>query len=1190
VDYEAYIARLEAECAEAYAVVEQARAKGLDPRLSVEIPLASDLADRTQKLLDFLHPRNTAAQIRELTEENDGNREMVAIQIARIVAAESLIYGENQKCPACKGSGKNTQVSWKEVPCENCDGTGKVIGFDAEVVGKADWRDTLKQYEKEAIKGSISLGASRMATCMYHGICAGLAVLTEGILVAPLDGVVSCRIITNADRSESLAVNYAGPIRSAGGTGQALSVLIADVLRRDFGLQPPQVTFNEVERYKEEVSKYSRGLQYRPSNPQLEVIANNCPVYVDGEGVGNEVTGQRDLERVPTNKVREGMLLVMCEGLVLKAPKILKYVEQLEMDGWDWLKDFVKTGGKSNKIEPNEKYMADVLAGRPIFGLPMKAGGLRLRYGRSRLAGLATTAMHPASMMAIGSFVICGTQMKYERPGKATVATPCDTIQGPYLQFKDGSGKRINSENELKLRAGLLETDEWTLLPTEPDWPIAKVWDIGELLVPVGEFLENNHPLPASPYVSEWHEQVVAEAGLKTAESFNEAWQMSETYGVPLDPKYVPVGIDDVSAAEAGAMAASMALDLCHGVATVPEEHRETVYRLQVDIDSKGVLTGPEAGLILKLIGKVSQMGADELNSLNKVTEISLRDWMSKTFSVEIRPRTTLRIGARMGKPEGSKHREMNPSTHGIWPVGSNVGTKRLIPDAVRKSEKYYTGIRVCPECNEQTWRGVCVDASHPPTETNFVGMVKQTLEAEELWKQAMETTHQAVEPAVKGNKSLGSGEKIPEHLLKAVLRQRNGTSAFRDGTIRFDMVDITMTHFRPDEIGITAEKAVELGYDLDYQGQPVVSDDQVIELMPQDVVVAENCVAPLLAAMRFTDDCLKTMYGLSPFYNLKDEAGAEALVGQLIMGLAPHTSGAVLARIIGTAPVKGHYGHPFYHAAKRRNCDGDIDCIMLLTEGLLNFSRMFLPKNRGGRMDAPLTLTTRIVATEIDKEALNTDILNQYPLEFYEFLRMAEQPPGPKEALKHGIKIVETLTEEGVLPVGKIGFTHDTTDCGAGPRNNPYNTLDSMRRKTLEQFALGEILESVDNIEQASKLIDRHLIRDMRGNLRAYGQQKVRCTKCGESYRRVPVSGKCRTRLDTRKDRFTGETVDIYCPGNLILTVTEGAVAKYDDLMATLIERYGCNEYISGLYSQVSKWVSETFESQELGRQQTLF
>jgi DNA polymerase II large subunit len=269
---------------------------------------------------------------------------------------------------------------------------------------------------------------------------------------------------------------------------------------------------------------------------------------------------------------------------------------------------------------------------------------------------------------------------------------------------------------------------------------------------------------------------------------------------------------------------------------SVPLEYRELIYRLNVDIDSEGVLLGAEAGLILKVLEKVSRWGGDKLNTLNTLDQKSVREWITETFGVQVRPRTTLRIGARMGKPEGSKHREMNPSTHGIWPVGSNVGTKRLISDAVRKTEKYYTGIRVCPECNEQTWRGVCSGSDtqlHEPTETNFVGMVKQTLDADELWKQAMETTHQAVEPKVKGNKSLGSGEKIPEHLLKAVLRQRNGTSAFRDGTIRFDMVDITMTHFRPDEIGITAERARELGYDVDYQGQPIVSDDQVIELMP---------------------------------------------------------------------------------------------------------------------------------------------------------------------------------------------------------------------------------------------------------------------------------------------------------------------------------------------------------------------
>ena len=46
----------------------------------------------------------------------------------------------------------------------------------------------------------------------------------------------------------------------------------------------------------------------------------------------------------------------------------------------------------------------------------------------------------------------------------------------------------------------------------------------------------------------------------------------------------------------------------------------------------------------------------------------------------------------------------------------------------------------------------------------------------------------------------------------------------------------------------------------------------------------------------------------------------------------------------------------------------------MLLMDGLLNFSREILPANRGGLMDAPLVLTTRLNPTEVDKEALNVD------------------------------------------------------------------------------------------------------------------------------------------------------------------------------------------------------------------------
>ena len=135
------------------------------------------------------------------------------------------------------------------------------------------------------------------------------------------------------------------------------------------------------------------------------------------------------------------------------------------------------------------------------------------------------------------------------------------------------------------------------------------------------------------------------------------------------------------------------------------------------------------------------------------------------------------------------------------------------------------------------------------------------------------------------------------------------------------------------------------------------------------------------------------------------------------------------------------------------------------------------------------------------------------------------------------------------------------------------------MREKTKAQFALGDLLVSVENTDQSSRLIDRHLLRDMRGNLRAFGQQKVRCTKCGASYRRPPLSGNCTNVLEEKVNPFTKEKELIHCPGNVILTVTKGAVMKYDQLMTELIDEYGCNEYTEAVYHLVTNWASETLD-----------
>ena len=1190
--YADYLKRLHAEANHAYEIAEEARAKGHDPKNAVEIPKANDLADRTQKLLDFLHKRKTAEQIRTLTKDFDGNRERVAIEIARIVCAESYLYGTLMDCGDCGGTGVKKKGNW-ESPCFECEGIGNKLGFANEIV--ADYKDTMKEFESQ--KGGLwtpdtdSQRLSEMA--IYHGICAGLAVLTEGILVAPLEGVVSARILKNKDSTHTLAVSYAGPIRSAGGTGQALSVLIADIIRRDFDLNAPIMTFEEIERYKEETGAYARGLQHRPSNPEIETIVKSCPIYIDGEGVGNEVTGQRDLPRVRTNKVREGMLLVLCEGLVLKAPKILKYVDALGLDGWDWLRPFAKgskTGG-DNTVKPNKKYISDVLAGRPVFSQPMATGGFRLRYGRSRLAGLATTSIHPASMNALAGFVVIGTQMKYERPGKGTVATPCDSIDGPYIQFKDGSAKTIVAYDELPLR-----------YPTDPDYDIETIWDLGELLVPVGEFLENNHVLLESPYVPEWHKQVLKEKGLSYPKNYQEAVRQVNEHKVPLAPEYVAF-YDDITDEEFetllnnvdkyGNLKNNEARIVCYKLAI---NVRNTPSGFQIYGDRSMPLRNYE--LVHQDRHKVHQ------DHHNKQKTGKMSDFLQHFL---IKPRVTYRIGTRMGKPEGSKMREMKPPIHTMFVVGHKVGTKRLVSDASKRDDAIQVGIRYCEGCGDFTTKGVCKNCkkntifqSHEwVSPKNDYKELYPEISANELWENALNQVKEAEEkmgieevfgqentkkrisinPQVKGVKGMTSKDKMNENLIKGILREKNDISTFRDGTIRFDMVDITMTHFKPKEIGITVKQARELGYECN-------KDTDVLELMPQDVVVPMNCATSLLNTTKFVDDMLMTLYDMDSYYNCQE---INDLVGHLIMGIAPHTSGAILARIIGFADIKGHYGHPYFHAAKRRNCDGDIDAIIMLMDGLINFSRSYLPGNRGGLMDAPLILTMTIEPTEIDKEALNVDTMFDYPVSFYEGTM---NRPQAKEATKSlGIETVEVRLEKGLNAFEGFGYTHETTDACEGPKYNPYTALDSMKQKTFMQFELGEKIRAVDNADQAGRLINRHLIRDMRGNLRAYGQQKVRCTKCGAKYRRPPISGKCIEVIEKDAENpMTGEIEDKICNHKLILTVHQGSVEKYDGLIDEIIEKYGVDGYTDNLFRLVHNWVQDTFSKGDESVQNKLF
>jgi len=424
----------------------------------------------------------------------------------------------------------------------------------------------------------------------------------------------------------------------------------------------------------------------------------------------------------------------------------------------------------------------------------------------------------------------------------------------------------------------------------------------------------------------------------------------------------------------------------------------------------------------------------------------------------------------------------------------------------------------------------------------------------------------------IKAVKGLFSEDQTPEPLEKGILRALHGVSVFRDGTTRFDMSDVPVTHFRPCEIGTPWKTLVKLGYTHDVRGDPLKNDKQILELLPQDFIPSSLASKHLLSTCEFVDDLLGRFYGMSPFYRAKSP---EDIVGHIAIGLAPHTSGGVACRIIGWTHASAGYAHPLFHAAKRRNCDGDEDSIMMLMDGLLNFTQSILPANRGGRMDAPLVLTTRLNASEIDKEALNVDCAWSYSRSFFE--ATLEQPHAKE------VRGLVDIVEDRLGTIGEIrgyGWTHDSGPLDSGPKNSSYKTLVTMKDKLDSQLELGRVLRPVGVRGVAKQVIESHFLPDMRGNLMAYTRQKIRCVKCGESYRRMPLAGKCIKQKARGSGGFTGGDMASGCGGNVVLTVSEGAVRKYIQITEDVMEEYGVDDYTKHRVGWMSSSVDSLFNN----------
>ena len=1283
---QAYEKSLLDELHRAIAIAKEARSKGLDPTLDVEIPIASDLADRVEALLGI---KGVAARIREL--EQQMSREEVALRIGDDFVARK--FGE---------------------------------------------KDTLE--------------------ILDHAIRTAMALLTEGVVAAPTEGIAKIGLGKNDDGTQYLMIFYAGPIRSAGGTAQALSVLVGDYVRRKLGINRYIPRQDEVARYIEEIRQYNSimNLQYLPSEAEIRLIIENCPVCVDGEATEQEeVAGHRNLERVETNTVRGGMALVIGEGIAGKARKLKGRVEKMKMEGWDWLDKLIAGSAKSGDgektvgIKPLDKYLRDLIGGRPVFAYPMRKGGFRLRYGRSRNTGFAAAGMHPATLYILGEFLATGTQMKTERPGKACGVVPVDSIEGPTVRLQNGDVLRIDDEATAKQLNSKIE----------------RILDVGEILISFGEFLENNHPLVPAGYCSEWW-QLDEGPGTKPPKDEEEALAMARA-GRYLHPDYTWFW-DDIMADQFRALANAVSKQgrIADGVLCIPLDPAIKTILEEILLPHK---VRDDAVRIRSFRAFIACLGLDE-NLKKRETwadapaEASPLDLAMHLSGLKLRSRSGTRIGGRMGRPGKSKPRKMNPPPHVLFPLGDSGGARRSFQSAsahtaetdqnnteidfqkeggiieievgrrrcsrcgeigylcrCEKCGGHTLAIFTCTKCGRETTLPRCPGCDAPATCSQRVTLDVKGEYAKVMGRLGLRPDSIAL---VKGVKGVISKEKTVEPMEKGILRAIRNIWVFKDGTARFDMIDLPLTHIRPDEVRVPVEKLRSLGYVKDTHGYDLQNGSQVVELHPQDLLVSDSCAEYMVSVAQFMDDLLVKCYGLEPFYNITKP---EDLVGHLVIGLAPHTSAGVLARIVGFTRANVGYAHPFFHAAKRRNCffgdtiievydgkrwektpirkfvlenfdlsrpgidrlgtyysdparpfftrsvdttggihlrkitsvsihrspatlirfetargrelvvtpdhamlvwdtgylrkvkamevkagdavpifegscaiadriavaepvpapeervycltvdtdhtltangiftgqcDGDEDCIMLLLDGLINFSRAFLPQNRGGSMDAPLVLTSRIDPAEIDKEALNVDVCDHYPIEVY---TSALEYADPKTI----VKLIDRVENRIGTPAQVEGFqfTHDTSDISSGPLESMYTQMKTMTDKLEAELVLAEKIRAVDADDVAERVLTTHFIRDLMGNLSAFSKQKFRCTKCNTSYRRMPLAGKC--------TKFRGRGI---CNGNIIPTVHEGSVKKYLEMSREICRKYNISEYTRQRMEVLDLAITSTF------------
>jgi DNA polymerase II large subunit len=1057
---------------------------------------------------------------------------------------------------------------------------------------------------KDQLRFKISLDLLTLFTegLTEDEICArsirlALAILTERVTSVPFDGIHSVSIeemdelFSNEQeygyylpenagiprrKKRYLSISYQPVIRAAGGTAQAISVALGEAIREKLNLDKFIYSEPEIAKISHEVYVYDRehlNLRYRPEPELIRRVFKKLGILITSPKTNSIYLREGLLlVRMPNKTLRAGMCLVLCEGLVYKYRKIQSFIKQNNLTFWGDYLDINYNDVNRTDLIGVPLYLHEILIGRPVFGYPNMCPSPRLVVGQNAATGYGCIGLSPFVATVLNNVIRYGTQLRLEYPAKAGNRTFNQDLDPPFVTLKNGVSLRATKFLNYMRIVGIHE--------------------LGEILIPRGEFRENNYPIPAVLPSTFYYAAVakfpdnIKERGLPglnpkfyinilniTGEEFIAIRKIFVTY---TEITFATLKIN----ASPGFKKLLDKLLIPHTCTSIlPEQILLEVYS---DIEKYPGLNIEIPVSYLAIINYLFKIdiGATTLFNVNLTNlgpHLLTDEILGEVYNEPgFQSFNNVRVGFKMGRPEKARERERshgetagNGIVHFSKRNTSNgkFSLKKKDLNLTIKSKITFICTFCAIEAQESALRSpLNIDKRTPlrrclyckkPTSIFEREKIEKDFSVKEIEQMARDlvfTEKQAQYLKGLTKPATVQGEE-GELFEKLILRAAYGLHRFRDGTNRYDATNLVLTSAVLKEINLSVQKAHFLGYHFDKFGQNLVRDDQEIILFYQDIVVPKSRITFLIKTRKFYNS-LEQLYSnglLQPFYQFEKP---EDVIGALCVSLAPHILVGSLCRVIGYTDIQGVLGHPFFHRSKRRNCDGDEDGLMLLGDCYLNYSAKYLRKYRGADMDTPVIINKKLDLSSVDKEAYNIDFQTTITKEW---LNLLAQPKSQEK-----VKRLEEFSANYKKIINKK-FSSLLLASGTYPTPfklfpltlySQYKETSGLVEKLTFQLSLAHKMIGLPIQKILERIMGSFIMADLTGNLKSFFKQKYRCPICARSYQILPRQRKC-------------PSCSAFSGANLLLTIRKGGILKSKIIGQIITKLLPKDDY----YSQWFKW-----------------